>query len=202
MEIAAGVFETGERIARRAEQVHPVLEIALITDFWTPPAAITYRRTIVDKIGGWKEWLPIIQDARFLQDACFLGGRFAYAPGVGARYRVHLGASLSRSSGAAFVSDVFRNACDLQGVFEAKGGMNPEERRALAQIFDYVARSLFFQDRSAFRDCMARLSELDPGFRLTWPKVARVASEMFGFGAADVLLSLLTKLRRARQRLS
>ena len=203
VETAAGVFETGERIVRRAEQVHPTLEIALVTDFWAPPAAVTYRRTIVDKIGAWKEWLPVIQDARFLQDACLLGGRFVYVPGVGARYRVHLsGASLSRSSGAAFVSDVFRNACDLQAVFEARGGINPEERRALAQIFGYVARSLFFQDRSAFRDCMARLSQLDPGFRLTWPMVASLAAKMFGFAAAEVLLSLLTKLRRAQRKLS
>src|SRR5262249_35067380 len=145
VEIAAGVFETGERIECRAEQVHPELEIALITDFWAPPAAVTYRRTIVDKIGGWEEWVPVLQDARFLQDACLRGGTFAYMPGVGAQYRVHLGASLSRSSSAAFVSDVFRNACDLQAGFEARGGINREERRALVQIFDYVARSLFFQ---------------------------------------------------------
>ena len=98
------------------------------------------------KIGGWKEWLPIIQDARFLQDAALVGGQFVHVPGVGARYRVH-GASLSRRGEAGFVSDVFRNACDLQAVIEARGAMNAEMRRAFAQMYDYTARTLFFHSQ-------------------------------------------------------
>jgi hypothetical protein len=58
------------------------LDVALLR-FWTSAAALTYRRTIVDKIGGWKEWLPSIQDARFFQDAALLGGQFVHTPGVG-----------------------------------------------------------------------------------------------------------------------
>ncbi len=136
-----------------------------------------------DKIGGWKEWLPVIQDARFLQDASLCGGaRSCIRPGVGARYRIHLGASLSRRSDAAFVSDVFRNTCDLQASLEARGGMNGEERRALAQIYvTTVARSLFFHDRVAFRDCMARLYEVEPGFSAKWPKVASLGCENVWF---------------------
>ena len=89
MEVEPGAFEVRERIIRRIEDVHIIPEIALITQFWAPPAATTYRRSIVQKIGGWKEWLPIIQDARFLQDAALVGGRFVYVSGVGAKYRVH-----------------------------------------------------------------------------------------------------------------
>ena len=87
----------------------------------------------VERIGGWKEWLPIIQDARFLQDAGLVGGRFAYAPGIGARYRMHRGASLSRRSSSAFVVDVFRNACDLQATFEARGRIDAEQRVQVAE---------------------------------------------------------------------
>src|SRR5262249_14652446 len=158
------------------EDVHPNLQIALITSFWTPPLAVTYRRSIVTKIGGWKEWLPVIQDARFLQDAGLVGGRFIYAPGIGGQYREHLGASLSRRSSKAFVSDVFRNACDLQKLFESRGGMTTEQRQALASIYNYAARSLFFQNKLAFRECVARLYDVEPGFRPIWPKAARLAS--------------------------
>ena len=172
----------------------------LITSFWAPPAAITYRRAIVQKIGGWKEWLPIIQDARFLQDAGLVGGRFIYVPGVGAQYREHLGLSLSRRSNAAFVSDVFRNASDLQAVFDRRGRTTTEERRALAQIYGYAARSLFFQNEVTFGDCVTRLYEVEPGFRPSWPKVASLASKMFGFKVARALLSLLMILRRAQAR--
>jgi glycosyltransferase involved in cell wall biosynthesis len=196
VEVEPGIFEIGERIVRRIEDVHPDPQIALITSFWAPPAALTYGRAIVEKIGGWKEWLPVIQDARFLQDAGLVGGRFVYVPGVGARYRVHSGASLSRRSEAAFVADVFLNACDLQAGFDAQGRMQAGERRALAQIYDYAARVLFFHDKGTFRDCVARLYRVEPGFRLTWPKVASLASRMLGFNAAGALLSLLSRRRR------
>jgi glycosyltransferase involved in cell wall biosynthesis len=200
VEVEPGAFELQERITRRIEDVHADLEIALITDFWAPPAALTYRRALVDQIGGWKEWLPIIQDARFLQDAGLVGGKFAHAQGVGARYRVYRGASLSRRSSLAFVQDVFRNACDLQRMFEARGEINVEQRRVLAQIYDYAARSLFFQDRIAFRECAVRLQQVAPGFQLTWPRVAAVASAILGFKAAGTLLSLLTALRQVARR--
>ena len=40
--------------------------------------------------------------------------------------------------------------------------MSAEERRALAQIYDYPARSLFFQDKFAFGDCVTRLYNIEP----------------------------------------
>jgi glycosyltransferase involved in cell wall biosynthesis len=200
VEVEPGVFAVDERITRRIEEVHADPEIALITDFWAPPAALTYRRKVIDRIGGWKEWLPVIQDARFLQDAGLVGGKFAYAPGVGARYRVHRGDSLSRRSQPAFVLDVFRNACDLQRIFEARGGINAEQRHALVQIYDYAARSLFYQDKTSFGECLVRLKQLAPGSQLTWPRVAAFASAMLGFKAAETLLSLLNALRRVTRR--
>jgi hypothetical protein len=94
-----------------------------------------------------------------------------------------------------FVADVFRNGCDLQAVLEAKGAMDADMSYAFAQLYNYTARTLFFHDRTAFRDSVARLYALEPGFRLTWPKGAKLASKMFGFNAAGMVLSLLTNLR-------
>jgi glycosyltransferase involved in cell wall biosynthesis len=195
VETAPGTFATGEKIVRRIEDVHAKIEIALITSFWAPPAAVTYRRAIVERIGGWKEWLPIIQDARFLQDAGLVGGKFVYVPGIGARYREHRSTSLSRRSNVAFVADVFRNTCDLQATLERRGALSAEHRGALAQIYDYAARSFFLQDRKAFRDCVARLYRVDPGFRPSWPKAARLAAALVGFQIAGILLAGLTRLR-------
>jgi glycosyltransferase involved in cell wall biosynthesis len=195
VEVEPGTFEVCERIVRRVEDVHANPVIALITYFWAPPAVLTYRRSIVDKIGGWKDWLPVIQDARFLQDAALVGGRFAYVSGVGAKYRVHRGASLSRRSEADFVSDVFRNTCDLQSRFEAPDKMSAEMRRVFARMYGDTARALFFHDRAAFRDCTKRLYEMEPGFELTWPKVVSLASRMLGFKVAGMLLPRMTELR-------
>jgi glycosyltransferase involved in cell wall biosynthesis len=199
VEVAEGTFEIGERVARRVEDMDPDPEVARLK-FWAPPAALTYRRTIVEKIGGWKEWLPIIQDARFLQDASLVGGRLVHVSGIGASYRVHLDASLSRRSNAAFVVDVFRNGRDLQKAIETKGAMHRDLRIAFAQLYGYTARTLFFHDRASFHDCMARLYELEPGFQLTWPKVASLAAKMFGFKGAGALLSSCVKIRRLLRR--
>jgi len=196
IERETGQFVIDAKIVRRIEDVHPKVQIALITEFWAPPAALTFRRTIVDKIGGWKEWLPIIQDARFLQDAAFAGGKFVYTPGIGAQYRIHRGLSLSRRRSSAFVKDVFKNACDLQSMFEARGSLNADERRAFASIYNYVSRQLFFNDTVAFQECVSRLYDMEQGFRLNWPKVASLASGVFGFERAAVLLSLATKMRK------
>ena len=58
IETKPGVFEVSKPITHRMEEVHPVAEIALITKFWAPQAALIYRRTIVEKIGSWKEYAP------------------------------------------------------------------------------------------------------------------------------------------------
>jgi glycosyltransferase involved in cell wall biosynthesis len=195
VENSRGGFEPGERNMTRIEDLDANWHIAQLK-FWAPPAALTYRRSLVAKIGGWKEWLPIIQDARFLQDAALGGGRFVHVPGICTQYRVHGSASLSRRSDVAFVSDVYRNACDLQAVIEARGAMNAEMRRHFARMYDYTARTLFFNDRAAFRDCIVRLHAMEPGCNLTWPKVARLASILFGFKVAQALLPRLTTMRR------
>jgi glycosyltransferase involved in cell wall biosynthesis len=199
VEIAPGAFEVRERVTKRIDDLDSNPDVAQLS-FWTPLAALTYRRTIVERIGGWKEWLPVIEDARFFQDACLLDARIVYVPGVGASYRVSLDGSLSRRDRAIFVMYVYRNGCDLQSILETKGAMNANMRRAFAQLYDYAARTLFFHDRVAFRDSVARLNKLEPGFRLTWPKVASLASTILGFKLASVLLVLLSKMRRILKR--
>ena len=81
------VFEVCEEFARRIEDIHPVPEIALMTHFWAPPAALTYRRTIVEKIGGWKEWLPVLRIRVFYRMPRLLAANLytsqVWAPGIG-----------------------------------------------------------------------------------------------------------------------
>src|SRR5262249_53040666 len=136
----------------------------------------------------------------FLVDAALLGSTFAYVSGVGARYRVHRGARLSNSDLVTFYSSQFRNACDLQATFETRGRMSADVRRALAKLYDVPARVFLVHDRDAFYDCVARLYSVEPGFRLTLPKLARLASKVFGFRAASIVLPMLSRLRGAAKR--
>ncbi|MBX7221286.1 MAG: glycosyltransferase [Blastocatellia bacterium] len=176
----AGGFGPGEIVSRTIEDIHVDPEIALFTQFWSPPAALLYRRTLVDRIGGWNTALPIIQDARFAQDAALQGGKFIHVPGVGAWYRVHRGASLSRRDPGGFVRDVFTNSCQIETWWEEHGGISEERRKALVATYDYTARTLFRTDYSLFQENLRRLRRIDPGFRLTWPRVAGGLAAVFG----------------------
>ena len=190
-EQADGSFVAGEVVARSMAQVHADPEIATFTSFWAPPAALLYTRAVVDKVGGWNESLPIIQDARFLQDAALSGARFVHVPGVGARYRTHHSRSLSTRDPAAFARDVFRNACDIQSIWEKRGLLSVPQRSALAGAFDYACRQLFLADGMLFADSLGRLYALRPGLELTWPKIAGMASTVLGRSGAATVMRLL-----------
>ncbi len=106
--------------------------------FWAPPAALLYRRSAVERIGGWHPSLPVIQDARFLFDIAASGALFVHAPGVGARYRVSAD-SLSRRNVGRFVADCAFNAREIEALWRARSALSAGRERALAQMWTHVA---------------------------------------------------------------
>lgn len=117
-------------------------EVATATSVWATTSAILYNRAIVEKIGGFRRDLPIIQDARFLFDAAYNGARFAHFPHVGARYRVS-SKSLSRRAPVQFWHDVLTNGTQIETLWRARGVLSPQQSVALAGIYDAAARGLF-----------------------------------------------------------
>ena len=117
--------------------------------FWAPPAALLYRRDIVERIGSWSPSLPVIQDARFLFDAAALGARFQYVPGVGALYRVTAG-SLSRRSTARFIADCARNAEEIEALWRRQEPLSNARRKALAGMWTHVATSALINGLDQF----------------------------------------------------
>lgn len=186
-ELENGCFEPRSVVARRIEDVHADPQIALFTSFWAPPAALLYRRRIVDAIGVWNESLPIIQDARFLLDAALVGGQFVYVAGVGAEYRVHKTNSLSRRNPISFVNDVFHNACQVEAIWKANGGTSPERVAALEAVYGYVARFYFERDRPKFHDVVARIHALNPNYLPSGPRALRQLSQWLGYEQAEAV---------------
>jgi glycosyltransferase involved in cell wall biosynthesis len=186
-----GSFQKGETIVRKIEDVHSDLEIALFTDFWAPPAALLYTRGMVDRIGGWNESLPVIQDARFLQDAGLKGGRFVYVPGITAVYRVHSNDSLSRRDSVKFTKDIFTNASQIEEVWRRRGELSEEQKKALVSAYGYVAHQLFMISKPDFDKAYEMLQRLDPSFRLRFVQVAGRLSKSIGYPMAKHLVSML-----------
>lgn len=135
------------------------LQIALATDCWAPPVAVLYRKRIVDRIGGFRADLPIIQDARFLFDAAWHGGRFAYSEHLGAFYRVNP-KSLSRRDPGRFWLDVYNNAKQLEELWSKKGPLESQRREALAKIYRDVVVNMYFAGRPELHCALAHHSRL------------------------------------------
>lgn len=186
-----GHYRPGEVVARKIEDVHARYDIALLTNFWAPPAALLFRRTVVDKIGAWNLTLPVIQDARFLLDAALVGAQFVYVPGTGADYRVQLGNSLSTRSPMRFVLDCFHNACQVEDIWRGRGALDEDQCKALASCYDYTARSLLHGDYAAFRQNIKRLYVVQPGFSVSYPKVASLLCSTIGHRATVFVLTFL-----------
>ena len=179
---ADGRFADGDVFAR---QLGARPDVELVADAWWPPAALLYRRRIVERIGPWREDLPIIQDARFLLDAALCDGRFVHVAGIGARYRVTGAASLSRRDPRAFLDDCYRSAVTLDDRWQQEHGLDEPRRKALIKAYNIVARGYFPIDRSRFREIVGRLQTLDPHFLPEGPPALRALSRVIGYPGAE-----------------
>jgi len=175
---ADGEQRLGEIVARDMMDVDSDPEIACATSFWAPPAAILYRRQIVDAIGGWNERLPVIQDARFMFDAARHRARFVRVQGVSAFYR-SASLSLSRGNDRRFMLDVHRNGIEIQSLWEANGLLTASRKAALAGIFDMTARAFFQLGMPEFDDAVARFKAMSKR-RFGYPEIAYRVARLTG----------------------
>ena len=178
-----GVLHYGDIISHRIEDVHANPEIALFTDFWCPLAAYLFRREIVEKVGGWNQRLPVIQDARFALDCALHGARFIYCPGLLAYYRIGSGGSLSRRAPVGFVRDCFQNAAEVEIRWNQGGGISLQRRQALLKVYGYIARASFEKDRPTFEKACRAFEKLDPRYVPEIPpsKYLPMIAQCFGY---------------------
>ena len=160
-------------------------EIATATHVWAPPAAVLYRRNLVERIGGFRTDLPVIQDARFLFDAAYHGARFAHSRHIGAMYRVARG-SLSRRNPLQFWEDVLRNGTQIEALWRARGRFCEARRQAIHGIYGNAARGLFAVAHPAYFAAVDAQRSLG----LPLPRHSRIApalARLMGLAAARTL---------------
>jgi glycosyltransferase involved in cell wall biosynthesis len=127
-----------------------------VADIWATTAALLYRRSLVEKIGGFREDLPVIQDARFLSDAAYHGAGFAHSPHLGARYRISP-QGLGRRDPARFWRDVLLNGRQIHALWQAGDALTSERMSELADNYNAAAHGLFRAADPTFREAVAAL---------------------------------------------
>ena len=186
-----GTFKHGVVMQRKMEE-DP--EIALLVDFWCPPAAYLFHRELVKRVGGWNEHLPVIQDARFALDCALHGATFTYCRGTMAYYRIHSHHSLSRRDPAAFIGDCLRSARDVEEWFQEHGGITVKRRAALIKVFEQVARATYENNPDTFEVAFEALERLSPGgYVPSHPKHLALASKIIGYRSAEALSATYRK---------
>jgi glycosyltransferase involved in cell wall biosynthesis len=163
-------------------------EIGCATHVWATTAALLYRRRLVEKIGGFREDLPVIQDARFLFDAAYHGARFAHSPHLGACHRI-LPQSLSRSNPGAFWRDVLVNGKQIEALWRARGELSSKHREALKGIYNNAARGLFAAADPYFFEAAVTLRRLGGELPLH-PRIAALLARAVGLTSARQILRL------------
>ncbi len=167
-------------------------EVACATSFWAPPAAVLYRRWVVDKIGGFRTDLPIIQDARFLFDAALVGAKFAHVPKIGAYYRI-VDQSLSRSNPVKFWRDVLTNISQIDSLWQANGPLTNHQQEALLEVYGSAANSLLRCGDVAFKQAEDQVLRLGGSLNSKY----RIGSAMAGIFGPSVTAALF-KFGRSR----
>ncbi|MDQ6672225.1 MAG: glycosyltransferase family 2 protein [Chloroflexota bacterium] len=177
----------------------PNADIALLTDFWCPPAAYLFRREIVDRAGGWDEQQIVVEDVRFVLACALQGAGFVYAPGTAAFYRVHASGSLSTRFPVEFTRGCLRNADTVEEWWRRCGGLTPARSATLVQVYGQVARASFARDRTTFEAAYAALERLQPGYKPARPWHLALASRVIGYRSAE---GLAVRYRHAKRTLS
>jgi glycosyltransferase involved in cell wall biosynthesis len=165
------------------------LDLKVLRGFWAPPAAILYRRSVWERVGDWRETLPVIQDARFLLDAARLHSRFCHVPGSGAKYRQHLGGSLSTGGDVRFWRDVLTNAREVEVLWERAQLTDAQHRETLSSVYAHCARVGFGRDSQLFADSSRQLNRFADCKRPRFVRISLMLSKLLGYSAATAMLA-------------
>jgi glycosyltransferase involved in cell wall biosynthesis len=170
-------------------------ELDLFTHFWCPPAAYLIRRRAVDRVGGWRTDLPVIQDARFILDCVLNGSQFVYCAGLMAEYRVHQRDSVSTRSRTAFLRDCLCNALEVRDWWASRGQLDDERSRAVFGVLDMVATGSVTIDRGLFHEASDAIREMGLKYAVAWPAKKHAAVALMGYSAA---ITAADRFRRCR----
>lgn len=178
------------------KQLKDNVEIEIFADFWCPPANLLYSKRIVKKIGDWKEWLPVIQDARYMLDAALNHGKFVYSPFLVAQYRIGQENSLSSRNNLNFVKDCYFNAIDVWNIWKNDKEDITFKKEAIITCLRYCVNEFSKLDNQLFHQAVNSILQIEPKYIPNRFGILQVLSKLFGYRNAEKIASLKRKLKQ------
>ena len=164
-----------------------------------PTGAQLFRRSWLERVGGWDERWRNGEDHDLYFRVAFAGGRFVCADADEPLffYRRHPPAvgSLSNRSGRVNAETWLRVAADVEERSRALGDLPPERAARIAHLYAGCAKWLAEFDWRAARPWLDRLERLHPGYVPDWSGRLRLLSRLTGYRRAVWLAARLRRLR-------
>ncbi|MEQ8744313.1 glycosyltransferase family A protein [Parasphingorhabdus sp.] len=174
-----------------------VLE-ALIGGWWVSPAALMFRREIVEAIGGWDEGLPAAQDRDFFQRVAMATDEIVYAPGCEAIYRRYGAVTVSTGNAKRYALSHLQVSEKAETLLTEAERLTPAYKNALAQSYFLLSRNIASFDESRARSVERHARDLDPDFRPSAGAIYLACYRLLGFIGAERVARLKRMLVGAR----
>jgi hypothetical protein len=166
-----------------------VLE-ALLGGWWVSPAALLFRRTIVDAVGGWDESLPAAQDRDFFTQVAMASRKIIYRRGCGAIYRRYGAVTVSTSNMKRWAFSHLNVLEKTEAMLIEQGRLNDVYRASLCRSYFSLARSIALFDLATARRLATHVRVLQPNFAPTGSALYALSYRLFGFGGAEGIARL------------
>jgi len=180
-------------------QLHePVIDLLRSENFIHTGSQI-FRRSWLEKVGGFDESMWLIEDVNLLLRIAMAGGKFAFA--IDGRplfmYRQHP-SSLSRRDPIAFARSCLKNASLVEEWLRTRSPITTYQRDVLTEAYGFIARTSFDMDAQIFDEAHTALSQLwkPKTYVPSNPRHLSVASQLLGYREAEHIASYYRRLKQ------
>jgi len=172
--------------------------------WWVPCNALLYRRSLLERIGGWDECLHANQDGDLLIRALQSGAAVDYAPGMLSVYRSVRGrASVAGRSDPEAVRSRLMILERAEAQLVTSGAVTDEYQRVFAAAYYRLARAAYAGDRRLSERCLQCSRRAAPNWRPGGTLAHRVGRALVGFERAQELAGAKRQAGRLmRERMS
>ncbi|AFY47978.1 glycosyl transferase [Nostoc sp. PCC 7524] len=174
----------GSSLLEKIEVSQPQADIlaALLANWWVALAALMYRRSAVEKSGGWDENLSAAQDRDFFLSVVMAGARVVYQPGCHAIYRRYGSVTVSTASKSRWLTNHHLVLKKVEQQLLERNQLSQAYRQALATSYFELAREALFLEYTQYIMFLEEALVMFPDFKANSKrKFYRLVQDILGF---------------------
>jgi|GEM_PF-282383 glycosyltransferase involved in cell wall biosynthesis len=160
---------------------------SLLADWWVALAALLYKRTVVEKTGGWDETLKAAQDRDFFLSVAMNHAKVAYQSGCHSIYRRYGETTVSTLSKTRWIDSHYLVMDKIERKLSSLNQLSAKYRYALARCYFSIAReALLHGDNTRYLKLLNKTLTLSPEFKLNSKRLAfNIVQYLWGFRQAE-----------------